>query len=348
MAALDIMTNDNWLDDILQRIPAARVTVFGDFCLDAYWMIDDDGSELSVETGLPVRRVRQQRYSLGGAGNIVANLASLGVQHLLAVGMIGDDLFGRRLLDLLGNLGAGTESVVSCQADWQTCVYAKPHIAGAEQGRIDFGAFNTATPQSIDRMTVHLTRAAETSDVVILNQQIPVGLSEAPMIERINRVIAEHPNCGFIVDSRHRGELYKGGILKVNTHEAARLCGRESPPDKPVSHKSCSTFAEELQRRTAKPVFITLGTNGMVVANEDGVAAVPGIRIAEPIDAVGAGDTVVATLAAALAVRADALTAAKLANVAAAVTVRKLGTTGTATAAEIQAVAAAAREVHDA
>ena len=60
-----------WLETVLRKISDGRVSVFGDFCLDAYWLIDADDSELSVETGLPVRRMRQQRYSLGGAGNVV-------------------------------------------------------------------------------------------------------------------------------------------------------------------------------------------------------------------------------------------------------------------------------------
>ena len=93
----------DWLRETLDAIPSARVTVFGDFCLDAYWLIDPDASELSVETGLPVRRVRQQRYSLGAAGNIVANLVALGVGHVRAVGLV-----------------ARTSSAASCWTCWPT------------------------------------------------------------------------------------------------------------------------------------------------------------------------------------------------------------------------------------
>ena len=66
--------NKNWLEDCLDGIEKTRVAVFGDFCLDAYWLMSDDDSEVSVETGLPVRRVIKQEYSLGGAANIVDNL----------------------------------------------------------------------------------------------------------------------------------------------------------------------------------------------------------------------------------------------------------------------------------
>ena len=80
----------DWLDACLTKLPAARVTVFGDFCLDAYWLIDDGEPEVSVETALGVHRVRTQRYSLGGAGNVAANLVDLGVGQVRAVGLIGD------------------------------------------------------------------------------------------------------------------------------------------------------------------------------------------------------------------------------------------------------------------
>ncbi len=328
----------NWLEEVLRRIPAGHVAVFGDFCLDAYWHIDGDESELSVETGLPVRRVRRQGYSLGGAGNVAANLAALGVGQVRAVGLIGDDLFGRQMLRLLESLHVKTEGMLSCQADWQTFVYAKPCVGDEEQNRIDFGAFNRVTPESIERMAEELVRAAEAADVVILNQQIPAGLSGAPMIEQINQVIAEHPNCEFIVDSRHRGGLYRGAALKLNTREAARLCDREHSLDQELSDRDCRALAAQLHERSGKAVFITRGANGIVAAYEGGIDAVPGIRIRKPIDPVGAGDTVVAALAAALAVDADVLTAAKVANIAASVTVRKLGITGTASPAEIRAI----------
>ena len=55
-----------WLPAALDRIPNARVAVLGDFCLDAYWETDNNRSELSVETGLPTRAVKTQRYRLAG------------------------------------------------------------------------------------------------------------------------------------------------------------------------------------------------------------------------------------------------------------------------------------------
>jgi len=330
--------DNNWLANLLEEILQARVTIFGDFCLDAYWVIDPDDSEVSVETGLPVRKVRQQHYSLGGAGNVAANLADIGVGEVRAVGLIGDDLFGRQMLELLHERRINTDGMLSCQDNWQTFVYSKPHVRDEERSRIDFGAFNVISTESIEPVAGALARAAQVSDVVILNQQIPAGVSTEAMIESINRVVADCPNCTFVVDSRHRGGMYEGMILKVNSHEASVLCGRPCQPDERVTFDDTCLFAEQLYERSRQPVFVTRGTNGIVVADDTGIDSVPGIQIIERTDPVGAGDTVVAALAAAMAVEADGITSARLANIAAAVTVRKIQTTGTATPQEILAV----------
>ena len=213
----------NWLEACLKTIPRVRVTVFGDFCLDVYWMIDPGTEETSIETGRVVRRVRRQRYSLGGAGNIVANLADLGVGSIRTVGLVGQDLFAAHMLDLLRRSKVNCDGVLATQDDWQTQVYAKPYIEDVEQDRIDFGGFNVVADAAAEALIRELDRSAAVSDVVILNQQVSAGVSTPSMIERINQVVARHGECLFIVDSRHRAESYRGACLKLNAHEAARL-----------------------------------------------------------------------------------------------------------------------------
>src|ERR1700742_2974078 len=100
-----------WFNEALEKLAAARVAVFGDFCLDAYWLLDSAAPETSVETGLPIRRVRTQRYSPGGAGNVVANLLAIGVKQVHAIGAVGDDLFGKELLRILSAPGAVTSGI---------------------------------------------------------------------------------------------------------------------------------------------------------------------------------------------------------------------------------------------
>ncbi len=329
-----------WLEECLRRVATARVAVFGDFCLDAYWLIDPDEGELSVETCLPLRRVRQQRYSLGGAGNVVANLVDLGVAKLWAIGLIGRDLFGRELLELLAERGVDTRGLLQCQDDWQTMVYAKPCVGGVEQNRFDFGGFNVIRREAIELLREELEHAAAEADAVVLNQQVPQGVSTPEMIEQINGVIGRHPGRAFIVDSRHRAGLYRGGMLKLNDREAARLCGAPLGQQERVQPGETRRFAARLRKHAGRPVFVTCGEEGIVVADSEGEEWVPGIEVLGLTDPVGAGDTVVAVLAAVIRSGSDCRRAARLANIAASVTVRKIGTTGTATPDEIRRIGA--------
>lgn len=334
-------SSQSWLEGCLARLRKARVAVFGDFCLDAYWVLEPNENEISVETGLPVRRVRQQRYSLGGAGNVVANLAALEVAEMHAIGLVGRDPFGRQMQELLAGLNVNTEGLLSSAPDWETQVYAKPYMGEGELNRIDFGAFNRMSAASVDALGDRLEKTASAVDVLVINQQLPAGVTTPAMIERINAIVARHPRCRFIADSRHRSELFAGVSLKMNAHEAARLLGRPRLPYDPIPPPEAADMARRLARRTGQPVFVTRGEHGIVAASGDELHDVPGIPITGPVDSVGAGDSVVSALAAALGSGSDLFTAVRLANLAASVTVRKLQTTGTASPDEIRAAALA-------
>ncbi len=333
---IEVSKEPSWLELALAPLSRLRAAVLGDFCLDAYWRLDTQETETSLETGLPVRRVRSQKYTLGGAGNVVANLIDLGVGQVQAIGVVGTDPFGVELVRLLRECGAGTCDKMVVDPGWQTMVYAKPWIGNQEESRIDFGAFNVLTERAIDALIAALDQAASENDVIVLNQQIPTGVSCLPVIERINAVIARYPKTRFVVDARHRADLYRGAALKLNVQEAARFLG--DPVGNSVSTEKAKSFAFRISQRTGQPTFLTRGDRGILVADGEVVHEVFGIQVIEKTDPVGAGDTVVAAIAAALGSRQDTWTAAKLANLAASITVRKLRTTGTATQAEILAV----------
>jgi len=327
------MPADIRLETALLNIPKVKVTVFGDFCLDVYWLLDADETELSVETGLPLRRVREQRYSLGGAGNVVANLVDLGVAEVRAIGVTGKDVFGAALENLLWSKGVNLDGF-EAEDGWQTMVYAKPCRGEVEDNRIDFGAFNRALPALQDRLIANLAAAVKQSDVVILNQQIPGGLSDPKMIQRINAIITANPAVIFVVDARHYASSYAPAVLKLNAEEAALFLGESFTGHLPLA--KAQEFASRISAKTGRAAFLTRGEHGMVVADQGKVTSINGLQIVDRIDTVGAGDTVVAALSVALGSGQDAVAAAHLANVAAMVTVRKLQTTGTASPAEIR------------
>lgn len=322
-----------WIQPLLAGLRDVSVTVFGDFCLDAYWLLDTAAQEHSVETGLPLRRVREQRYSLGGAGSVVANLSALGVGTVRVVGVAGADVFGAKLTSLLEREGAVLDGWF-LETDLQTLVYAKPCKGAEEESRIDFGAFNRYTDSLRARVLQALESAVEASEAVVLNQQIPTGLTGGGLIGAVNGIIARHQDKVFLVDSRHFAAQYAGAAVKLNAREAAEILGE--PEIASASHADAMRVAHRLQEELGAACFLTRGERGMIAVDTDGtVCSVPGIRIEGNTDTVGAGDAVMASLAVALARGHSAARAAQLANLAASITVRQLQQTGTATAQQV-------------
>lgn len=326
------------LEQLLADVARMRVAVIGDFCLDAYWLYDPTGSEISLETGKPTQAVRRQRYGLGGAGNVVSNLIDLGVAHVSAFAVVGDDVFGREMARLLSTSGADVAGLVTQTDDWDTPVYGKPYEGDEEDRRIDFGAFNALGRTSQDDLLARLEAALPELDCVIVNQQLAQGLWVDEMIEHFVDMVARWPQTLFVVDSRNQAERFGQVVLKVNEIEAARICGQPVEPDTVVPAEQAQDFARQLGERTSRPVFITRGGRGLIAFDGGTVHTEPGIQILHKADPVGAGDTAVAAIAASLAAGGSAVEAATLANCAATVTVQKVQQTGTATPDEILGV----------
>lgn len=324
------------IEAILRDMKDRTISVFGDFCVDAYWEFSSGEQEVSIETGLPVNRVRTQRYLLGGAGSVVANLAAMKVGRLRAIGVVGNDPFGTLLRAMLREQGADASGLLEWTG-WQTMVYAKPCEGELERNRIDFGAFNEIGKDLQGALLAALEEAVMASDAIILNQQVPGGLCSRQLIQEINGLIARHPAKLFVVDSRHRPEQFRGAVLKLNMAEAARLLNED--PAQVMTDAHAGDYAVRISHLTQTPVFLTRGEFGLSVAVADQVTLIPGLQVVEQIDTVGAGDAVVAALAAALAAGASPVEAGTLANIAATITIKKLRMTGTASAEEILAAA---------
>jgi len=329
------------LKRLLDDICKARIAVLGDYCLDAYWFVDRSREEISVETGLPTRPVMEQRYSLGGAGNVVMNLVAMGVDMVLAGGVVGPDPFGNEMLRLLKLAGVAWDGILTQAADWATHVYAKPYVNDTEESRIDFGTHNILSAKTCAELLEWLRSAVRKADVVVVNEQISSGIhSSADFREGLCQVVRDAPDVIFVLDSRHYADSYSGMIRKINAAEAMRLCGKSAAETDVVSLDDAVAAARALEARWGLPVAVTRGARGCVVADRAKVEAVPGILIHGRTDPVGAGDSFLAGLAAALAAGRDVFDGARLGNFAAAVTVQKLFQTGVATPEEIMEVGA--------
>lgn len=323
-----------------------RIAVVGDFCLDRYLDIDASRAETSIETGLPVHNVVGVRAQPGAAGTVLSNLVALGVGELHAIGFCGDDGEGYELRRALADMpGVRLEALITAQ-DRRTFTYCKPMIVGRdaapqELNRLDSKNW-TATPMALQRqLAAEIRRIAPSVHALILMDQ--VDLEDTGVVTKIVRDAAAsalecNPSLLVLADSRRGLRDYPPFAFKMNAAELSKLCGQGPIPDP----EGAARLAGELARRNRNHVFVTLSERGIVGATPDAPAlACPALPTHGEIDIVGAGDAVTANLVAALAAGASIREALELAMIAASVVVHKLGTTGTASPTEIEALASA-------
>lgn len=323
------------LNELLEKIHDVRIAVIGDFCLDAYWFVDKSTSEISLETGKPTEPVRFQEYYLGGAGNIANNLAALGIRDVRALGVIGDDPFGTKMIRLLEQNGISTRNMIVKADNWSTHVFIKPHVDEDEQNRIDFGNFNSLDNPTADQLISNLENELPELDLVVINQQVFSGINTPYFRESLARLINRFPQKIFIADSRQYNDDYRGAWRKMNDIEALRLCGIIRAFDENPSAGEVFSAAKKLHERYGKPLFITRGSRGSIVTDGKGIIESNGLMILTRIDTVGAGDSYLAGISAAIAAGCSLEDAARLGTFVSGVTIRKLFTTGTASPEEI-------------
>jgi len=323
------------IKELLKKISEVKIAVIGDFCLDAYWFVDPSLSEISIETGRPTEPVKYQKYSLGGAGNVTNNLAALGIKDIRAFGVIGDDPFGTEMIRIMEQTGINTRNMLVQNDNWSTHVYIKPHIGDEEQNRIDFGNYNSLEDATAAALIENLKKEAGEVDLVIINQQVLSGIHTPYLRKILVEVIKLFPEKVFIADSRNYSDDYSGAFRKMNDIEALRLCRITKEQGEEVSCTEVRKAAERLYERYRKPVFITRGNRGSLVTDEKGISEMNGLMIVARIDTVGAGDSYLAGISAAIAAGFPLQTAAELGTFAAGVTIQKLFTTGTASPEEI-------------
>lgn len=327
------------LDAVLENIRGIRVGVIGDVCLDAYWTVDMRRSERSVETGLDTRPVRVHRYSLGGAGNVAHNLCALGVAQVVVYGVIGRDPFGYQMRGLMEALGILCGGLFEQSDDWATHTYIKPFEDGSEAARIDLGNYNRLHDSTARRLTSRLAADLGRLDAVIINQQVGNGIHNSDTLRNgLQDVVAARCDKLFLLDSRNMSRSYAGTIRKINAYEAASLTGGCHEPRDMIGLDAAREAALTLAAEWGRPVFVSRGDRGCLVADADRLDVVPGLHITERTDPVGAGDSMAAGLAAALAVGCSPVDAATFGNFVAGVTVQKLCETGVACPDEIRRI----------
>jgi len=320
---------------VLDKLSGAKVAVVGDFCLDAYWTVNPDASEISIETGRKTQPVSRQRYAPGGAGNVVMNLLALGVQRIVPVGVLGGDLFGSQLYHLLEHPHIVRDKLLIDPA-WQTHAYIKPCVDGVESERIDFGNFNAITEEGANIILENLEAAADEVSVVLINHQVRGSVHDSEIFRRgLARLMEKHSGVCFIVDSRGYHEAYPRAVHKLNEKEVMNASGKSLAPGTGVAQGELLEQARMLNERWGAPLVVTRGEKGCYVIDGKHSRQISGVPLGGNVDPVGAGDTFVSALAATSAVGVNLLASAYISNLAAAVTAQKILQTGTASRSEI-------------
>jgi len=321
---------------ILDKLSGATVAVLGDFCLDVYWILDRSTSEISVETGLATEPARTQRYSPGGAGNVVTNLLALEVSQIHLLGVVGDDPYGRELTRLLEHPNVDRSGLLRQCEDWATHTYVKPYADDKELSRIDFGNYNKLSEETSRAMFAKLEELLTKVSVVLINHQVTGSFHDSPSFrKKLAGVIEDHPEVCFIIDSRGYHESYTRAVHKLNDREVLLACGVKMEAGDVVSIEDLGANIEKLYARWKAPLVVTRGERGCIVFSGDVPLQIFGIQLPGKTDPVGAGDTFVSALAAITATGTNLNAAAFVSNIAAAVTAQKLFQTGTASGKEI-------------
>lgn len=333
--------NSRRFKEITARYSQLRLAVIGDFCLDRYLEIDPRRGEISIETGLPVHNVVHVRAQPGAAGTILNNLVALGVGTIHPVGCCGVDGEGFELRAALAAMPGVRLDDFIATPERRTFTYCKPLLIRPgkppeELSRLDSKNW-TPPPRALqDRLAAAVERLARQVDAFIVLDQVDepeTGVVTRRLLKTLRAINRRQPAFPIVADSRQGLSHFPPLIFKMNATEL----GASLKSRRPLSLDQAKTAAAALSRKNRQPAFITLSEHGILAAAPDGaVEHVPTLPLRGPIDIVGAGDSVTANLATALAAGANLREAIELANAAASEVIHQLGTTGTASVRQIR------------
>jgi rfaE bifunctional protein kinase chain/domain len=337
------------LNEILSAIKSMHICVFGDYFLDKYFLIDPQLQEISLETGLIANQVTEVRCSPGAAGTVVNNLAALGVGQIDAMGLIGTDGEGYSLKDELAKRNVNTDHLF-CDHNRFTPTYMKPMYItseGLREGeRLDIknrqpltylweDKIMDALQRWLDEVCSHDNKTIHYRAAVIIADQVEernCGLITDRIREYLCDMALKHPEVLFFADSRCRIGEYHDIYLKPNKREADNALARVTNEGESVSPDiTASIFGAKCRSK----VFLTSGEEGIYAFDGRNTVHIPSIHVDEPTDICGAGDSATAGIVCALCAGRNMRMAAEMGNMCASITIKKIGTTGTASPSEL-------------
>ena len=307
--------NKERLLEIIENFRKVKMAVIGDLMIDDY--IIGNVERISPEAPVPVVSVKEERFVLGGAGNVINNLATLGVKTY-CYGVIGDDIDGDRLKKSLKLLGVNTEGLIRSE-DRPTIV--KRRILGGNQQllRIDWEDPTNINGILEETILSNLKKNIENIDAIILSDYDKGVLTERVAKEAIKlarkygKIVTVDPKPSNIMN------YIKASSMTPNKKEALECA--KLPKGTDIDTVG-TTIREKLQLDN---LLLTRSEEGVSLYDREGVANIPTFA-KEVYDVTGAGDTVISVYTLAKAAGATWTEAARIANTAAGVVVGKIGT----------------------
>ena len=302
------------LEELLDAASRTRIVAVGDAMLDEYLV--GDAERISPEAPVPVVRVRERRYALGGAANVAQNVVATGAECVL-VAAIGTDAAGQQLSGMLDEIGVSRRGLLSVTRP----TTRKTRVVARSQQlvRIDDESDADLSPSDAENISKLVAAAIADAGALILEDYNKGVL--VPSVIRRAMESARARGVPIIVDPKYRNFFeYRGAtVFKPNRRELESALGAAVDLEHPKA------IPGAIERLGVENLLLTLGDRGMMLASARGETGVVPTVAREVYDVVGAGDTVTAYLAAVLAAGGTPSEAAVIANYAAGVEVGKLG-----------------------
>jgi D-beta-D-heptose 7-phosphate kinase/D-beta-D-heptose 1-phosphate adenosyltransferase len=306
------------LRDLVSRFAGRRVVVWGDLMLDRYlWGRVD---RISPEAPVPVVEIERETLSLGGAGNVAANLKALGADAVL-VGVLGTDRDGDELLEALGARGIETGRIVR-DAGRPTTVKTRVIAHSQQVVRTDRETRGEIDGASARALASGIAEEIARADGLIVSDYGKGVVTAAAIETAVDGALRRRIHVSVDPKESHIDAYRGASILTPNQLEAGYVQGRRITDEASLMEVGWGLR----ERLDAAALLVTRGADGMSLFERGGRYTYLPTVAREVYDVTGAGDTVVSVVALALAAGADYPSACALANHAAGVVIREIGT----------------------
>ncbi len=307
----------------IDKIRSKRILVVGDLMLDVY--LRGKANRISPEAPVPVVAAECREFIPGGAANVMANLRALGCD-VTAVGFLGNDDEGERLLDILESTGVKTESIIFTD---ELSTIHKTRVLANGQHVVRFDFDSDFSKISEDKRSDLIGYMQTLVNVRHFDAVVVSDYCKGTITSDVMATIKESYSCPIIADTKpqHKSYFHNTWCITPNLDEAKQMIEHRSEDD-------LFAIARELKEEMSlQSIIITLADKGILLIDEDNNELLYNAYVnvdehdpTQRFDVTGAGDTVISVFSACVAAGLKTSEAVYAANIAAGIVVSKIGT----------------------